>query len=438
MFKTTGLALLLLAGRLRAQEAPVHLSLRQAIDTSLRYNQDLQLAGLDERIAASRAREANAVYLPRVDVSYSALATNDPLNAFGFRLQQRSVKSPDFNPDWLNHPGGTADFMTQLQVQEPLVNLDQAYQRRAARQEAEMYRLKNNRSREYVAFEATKAYLQLQLAGDAVGVLEDALRAAQALDRFTRDRVNQGLLQESDALNVQVHLHAVETRLAEARSEVRNASDYLSLVMGKPYGTLYLPDTGSLGIRPPAPTDTLIPDNRSDLAALRAGLEAAGLMIRSERSSLLPRLNGFASYQFHDAAATGFQAGSYLAGLRLSWTLFEGGRVRNRIATRKLERDRLASQLTQQQRQSQLELTKALRQLEDAGYRISQQRLAVTQAAEALRILEDRYEQGLVNSTDVLMAQAQLSQQKLEFAGACFHYHLTAAYSQFLVAAKSH
>ncbi len=57
-------------------------------------------------------------------------------------------------------------------------------------------------------------------------------------------------------------------------------------------------------------------------------------------------------------------------------------------------------------------------------------------AAEALRILQDRYEQGLVNSTDVLQSQTQLSQQKLAKAQAVFAYNSTLAYIQFLTAAN--
>jgi outer membrane protein TolC len=56
----------------------------------------------------------------------------------------------------------------------------------------------------------------------------------------------------------------------------------------------------------------------------------------------------------------------------------------------------------------------------------------VEQAGEALRILQNRYEQGLVNTTDVLVAQMQLSQQKLLLAQAQFTANVTIANLQFL------
>jgi len=79
-----------------------------------------------------------------------------------------------------------------------------------------------------------------------------------------------------------------------------------------------------------------------------------------------------------------------------------------------------------------VELNKARRDFDDAQYKITQQKAAVGQAAESLRIIQNRYEQGLINSTDVLMAQTQLSQQKLALAQAMFSRNISAAYVQFL------
>jgi outer membrane protein TolC len=67
---------------------------------------------------------------------------------------------------------------------------------------------------------------------------------------------------------------------------------------------------------------------------------------------------------------------------------------------------------------------------------MKQQLLAVEQASEALRVLQSRYTQGLVKTTDVLMAQTQLSQQKIGYVQAVFTYDLAAASLQFLTTNK--
>ncbi|MBI5371201.1 MAG: TolC family protein [Sphingobacteriales bacterium] len=420
---------------LRAQHLTRYLTAEEAVGSALANNRDLGLARLDEKIATAKHRETNAIFLPQADLSYTALTTNNPLNAFGFKLQQQTVKQADFNPALLNDPGTTTDFNARLQVKQPLLNMDLLYMRKALSVQASLYQLKTQRSTEYLAFEVKKAYLQLQLAYDAEVVLKEALKMVNALYEFTGNRVKEGLLQQSDALHVKVRISKVESRLAEAGSDIRNASDYLSLLMGTPYGIIYT--VAPLAKEPVADLAAgLIPADRADFAAMKKALESTDLVIESSRKSYLPKVNAFASLQLNDNSLFGFAAGSYFAGIQLTWDIFKGNSTKNKIITQLAERDKLAAQLQSQLEQSQLELNKTNRLLADARFTIKQQSIAVEDAAEALRILQDRYEQGLVNSTEVLQAQTQLSQQQLEKAQAVFSYNSTLAYLQFLTTTK--
>jgi outer membrane protein TolC len=116
----------------------------------------------------------------------------------------------------------------------------------------------------------------------------------------------------------------------------------------------------------------------------------------------------------------------------LSWDIFKGNRTKTSIATQTLERDKLTAQLAKEKEQSQLELTKTYRDIEDAQFEIKQQKLSIEQATEALQILHNRYQQGLVNTTDVLQAAAQVSQQKFALAQAVFSANMAKAYLQLL------
>ncbi len=426
------LVLLLVFSRAFSQQVPEHLTTNQAIAVAMANNRELRLAVLDEKIAAARYKETEAVFLPQAGISYTAITTNNPLNAFGFKLQQQSISSADFNPDLLNHPNGTADFMARLDVQQPLVNIDQYYMRKGAARQLEAYQYKNQRTKEWLVFEVQKAYMQLQLAYGTVKVWEDALQTANALYRFTNDRVEQGLLSKPDALNIKVLVAGTESNFAEARSNVQNASDYLGLLMGKPLGIIYAVASDSTADRELPVADTVLPAGRADFAALQKGIEASDLAIRSRKFSALPRLNAFGAYQLNDSRALVFGANAWLAGIQLSWDLFKGNSIRNKTTTQLLERDKLANELSLLRQQSHLELDKTNRQLADAGYKIQQQKAAITSAAESLRILEDRYEQGLTNSTDVLTAQNQLAQQRLGLEQAVFQQQVTIAWIHYL------
>jgi outer membrane protein TolC len=410
------------------------LKLDEAITATISNNKTIELAKLDESIAAANYKQTEAIYLPQVGFSYTAFSTNNPLNAFGFKLQQKSISQNDFNPALLNHPGSTPDFMTKLEVQQPLLNMDMVYKRKAAEKQTELYQYKTQRTKEYLIFEVQKAYLQLQLAYDAVKVLDEALQTTKSVYTFTDNHFKQGLIQKSDLLNAQVQVTTVETNVAKANSNIRNASDFLSLLMGQPDGIVYTVDHSLQTNLTEKDTTTKIAASRADFVAMQKAIEATDLMITSNKKSYLPKLNAFGSYQLNDNSMLGFGANAYMAGVQLSWDIFKGNSTKNTIVTQTLERKKLAEQLTQQQEQSQLELNKAYRDLADAQFDIQQQKTSIEQATESLTILQNRYNQGLVNTTDVLMATTQLSQQKFALAQAVFNANVTKAYLQLLTA----
>ena len=72
----------------------------------------------------------------------------------------------------------------------------------------------------------------------------------------------------------------------------------------------------------------------------------------------------------------------------------------------------------------------------EATFKIMQQAEATDQATEALRILQNSYEQGLVTTTEVLQAQTQLSQQKLASAQAMFERNNAWICIEFLTISK--
>lgn len=411
------------------QEVP--LSLDQAMEATLRNNKEIHLAMLDEAGAEARYKQTAAVFLPQIELSYAGMSTDNPLHAFGFKLQQRAITQNDFNPALLNAPSATQNFMTKAEWFQPLINLDSWSMREAAREQQMVYALKTRRTQEHIGFEVQKAYAQLQLAHQAKRVLEDALQTIQSIYTATTHRFDQGYLQRSDLLQVQVQVKTIENKLAEAKSNILNASDYLGLLMGARAGVMYQVDS----IAPVAPATgagVTLPPDRADFKAMQAAVRAHDRMVSSGKMSYLPRLNAFGEYMINDARAFGFGANAYLVGARVSWTLFNGMATRHKVTEQRIDRDKTVEQLALQKEQAQLELNKTSRQLQDTRFTLQQQQMAVGQAAEALRIVQNRYQQGLVTTNDVLQSQALLAQQKLQLAQAFYQYHTTAAYQLFL------
>ena len=407
------------------------LTLQDALGSAMRNNNEIALAKLDQESAAARFGQTNAVFLPKVNLSYTAMATNNPLNAFGFKLQQQSVSPADFNPELLNNPPATENYMAKVEWNQPLLNLDMIYQRKAAKQQMDVYYYKKERTKEYLAFEMQKAYAQLQLSHQSVSVLKEALSTSNSVFKTSQNFFEQGYLQKSDLLLVQVQVASLESKLAEATSIVQNASDYISLLMGVQGNIVYA--VAPLDKVIEAETEmTQVPGDRADFKALTSALQAQEIMVNATRMSLLPKLNAFANYLINDKAITGFGSSSYLIGVQFSWNIFNGTSSHYQTAEQKIAYSRIEQQLSYQKEQSQLELNKALRQLQDAEVALQQHDISVNQAAEALRILKNRFEQGLASTNDVLKSQSALSEQKLLRSEAVFKYNTTLAYLHFL------
>lgn len=407
------------------------LQLDEAVAAALQNNKEVIMANLEQETAAAKFHQTNAVFLPQVNLSYTAFTTNNPLNAFGFKLQQQAITQTDFDPRLLNNPSATQNFMAKAEINQPLINLDMLQARKAAQQQVEVYSYKSRRTKEYIRFEVQRAYGQLQLAHEAVRVLTDALQTVNAIQASTQQRFEKGFLQKSDVLQVQVQVNAVESKLAEAKSHVKNSSDYLALLMGEKAGKIYQADS----IRQRTDVvkkETEVPENRADFKAMQSALKAQEQMVSSGKMSYLPKLNAFGNFQINDPSAFHFNSQSYLLGAQLSWNIFAGTASRYKVAEYKNERDRMEQQLTYQKEQGQLELSKTVRQCYDAAFIITQSETAVQQADEVLRILKNRFEQGLVTTTDLLQAQSSLSQQKLAMAQAIFQFNTTLSYYEFL------
>lgn len=413
-----------------AQQPAKPLLLNDAIRMAQEQNRQIGLARTAEKISLSQFKQTEAIWLPQVNLSYTGFTTNQPLNAFGFKLQQSQVQASDFNPATLNHPGATSNVMTQLSVQQPIFNPDMDYLRKAALKEAEVYAFKTQRTKEAVTLQVTNTYLQLEFAYEAVKVLQEALATVREIYRFTNDRYQQGLLQKSDLLQVEVQVKTVETNLAEANSQIRNISDQLSQLMNTEAGQVYTTQAFALPVV--NGFSDSVSTARADIKAMNAALSVYDLAIKSTQKSMLPKLNAFGNYQLNDKKLFGFGANAYFAGIQLSWDIFKGNQAKNKAATQTLEKTRVQEQLQEQLQLGTAEIRKTKRQLEDTRFRISQQTTAAEQAEEALRIIRNRYNQGLVNTTDVLMAQSQLAQQKMLLAQAQFMQKSTLTYLQFL------
>ena len=410
----------------------IPITLDEAISKAQEKNASLQISRQEYAIAKANYESSSAVLLPSIRVTNTSTFTNNPLNAFGFKLLQREVTAPDFNPDLLNDPGDVENFNTRIEVMQPIINVDGWKERKTANLHARAVNLQSERNAEYMQLEVTKAFMQLQLAFRAVDVLEKALETAMENRALAKNSLDQGLIQNADYLNVEVRLSEVENQLQLAKSNINNVSDYLAFLMGDNSGTIYMP-ASELALEE---TEVLLSaglnPNRKDIQAQQYAVEAQEQMLKASKSSFLPRANAMANYEWNDSEVFGFGATNYMIGLQLSWDLFGGYKNIGKVHREKAMLEKANLSREKYLAESELELNKARRNLADATNKVHLSQLAMEQSEEAHRIVTNRFQQGLEKTTELLFSETQYLEKELAYLQAVFEYNFNLAYVQFL------
>ncbi|WP_179335199.1 TolC family protein [Winogradskyella costae] len=394
-------------------------------------NTSIKISVEEYNQAKADFRQTNAVFLPNITASHTAMATTNPLMAFGSKLNQEILTQNDFNPALLNDPSQIENYATKFEIQQPLINVDGMFQRKAAKSKMEAMSLKTERTQDYLAFEVEKAYMQLQLAYKAVDVLEKALEAANANKSLADNSLKQGYLQRADVLNVEVRVTEVQNQLQSAKSNVQNASNYLSFLMNDESYVVYTP-TDDLTVITFGLGDKSISENRSDIKAMQLASNAYEAMNKADKMAFLPRLNAFGSYELYDDQIFQADASGYLFGAQLSWDIFQGSKRFGKAQKSKSEFEKSKLEYKQYVSQSNLELNKAKRAFIDAENKLKLNSLALEQSEESLRIRTNRFKEGLEKTSDLLIAETQFAQKQLEYYQTIFEYNYAQAYLQFL------
>lgn len=397
-------------------------------------NLQLKIAEKSVESAQSDFRQSNALFLPNISASHTAISTNNPLMAFGSKLNQEILTQADFNPSLLNNPNQVQNYATRIEVLQPILNADGIYERKAAKSKMEAFKLQKERTQEFLELEFSKAYMQLQLAYKAVEVLSNANKTAQANLNLVNNYFKQGLLQKTDVLDVQVRVNEIANQLAFATSHVQNTSDYLAFLLNE--------DAQNIVFQPMEVLEDeitiqksvfMLSETRKDFLAMEKSTDAYKNMMQSGKMSFLPRLNAFGTYELFDRQIFQFGANGYTIGAQLSWNLFDGYKSIGKFEKSKVAFQKSSIEFEQYKAQSQLELNKTNRQLKDAENKVKLAKLALEQSQEAFKIRSNRFREGLEKTTDLLQSETMQLQKELEYLQAVFEYNFTKAYLKFLV-----
>jgi len=411
----------LLAACLVAAEAVAQapLTLEDAIARGMQYS--ARLAELEARQAGAAAAEAAAAAatLPILAAQAGYTRTN--------HVDEFFIAVPGRPPQFV-YPDVPNNYRSRLDLQWPIFTAGRADAlERAARGEANAAGEDLASARADLKLEITRAYWALVTAREAEQVVARSLASLDAHVNDLRARLDQGLIPPNDVLSAEAQrsrerVLSIESANARAVAE----ADLRRLIGGggqtlnlaSPIVSCPLPPCGPAGIgaKNPANQDSRSDPRRRGLelrlaaardreAAIRAGgrpqiFVGGGFDYARPNPRIFPRVD-----RWDDA---------WDASVNVSWTLWDGGRRTADAAQADAAARALEARITDFDRQVAFEVEARQLELDSARAAITAADDGVRSAVEARRVVAERYQAGVVTSTEVLDAEVAVLQAELD------------------------
>jgi outer membrane protein TolC len=419
---------LLSTAALAQQPVPLRLSLDEARARAVAASH--RLAEARARAAAVDAtvqqQEAAARPLLGVQAGYTRTSHVTPFVVIGAPggLQ---VLYPDV-PD---------NYRTRLDLRWPIYNGGRTDAlERAARAEASAATADVAAAQSDLRLEVTRAYWAVVTAQAAADVLRQSLARAQANVDTVRQRFNVGLIPPNEIASAEAQASREQMFLIDAENQRALASSELARLIGEDVRQPIEPsDALTLPPSPASPFDTLVAEAtviRPERRALELRITAADDRESAAGAGRRPTVDIAGGVDYARPNPNIFPRADkwnefWTAGVLVTWSLWDGGRtsadVRQAEALSDAARQRLAefdSTLALEVRQRVLEIDSGLAAVAAAGD-------TVRAAAEAQRVVTERYRAGVISQTDVLDANVALLQAELERTRAVANVRLAEA-----------
>ncbi len=434
-FKATVALILFFAqfipGSLFGQQArqPSPLTLRQAVDIALEKNPQRKAALADTRAASAGVRQAKSILYPHAMFSETIAAGDDPVFVFGSKLRQQRFGAPDFALNVLNTPVPFGNYATRFGGTWNLFDSLASWRSvNRAEREKDASDRQLERTGQEIVLRVTNSYYAVLLAKKQLDVAGHALQTAQAILDRSKNRVESGVVVESDSLSAQVRLAMRKQELIRAQNNLALARAQLSAAMGLSTQNDFEPsDELTERTLPATPLEVLekqAVETRPDLKRVRLEEAAQQESVSIAKSSFGPRVNAFADWEADNPTlVAGGGGNNWVAGIEVQIDLFEGGAKKAQLSEERATEEKVAALKEMATDAVRLEVRQAYYDVDATRQQLEVARAAIAESQESLRINQDRYDAGLSTVTDLLAAEDAARETQADYWETLSHYY---------------
>lgn len=408
-------AVMLVAGDARGQEPSIRLTLEEAQSRAVAASHRLAEARAREAAASATADARAAANLPVVAATAGYTRTN--------HVPEFVVPGPTGVPRVL-YPDVPDNYRARLDLQWPIYSGGRVDAlERAARAEAAAISAEAAAAQSDLRLEVARAFWAVVTARASVDVLERGVARSQAHVADVRERFNAGLVPPNEVAAAEAQEARSRMLLIEAQNQRDISVADLARLIGMDAATSLEPAASLDGPgSPAAEANTLLAEAREarmERRALERRIDAAEEQQAAAAAARRPTVAVVGGYDYARPNPRIFPReerwqDSWDVGVNVGWTLWDGGRTAHQTAAAShaaaAARQRLAefdSVLTLEVRQRALEI-------ESGRAAVAAASEGVRAAAEAQRVVGERYQAGVATQTEVLDAEFALLQAELD------------------------
>jgi outer membrane protein TolC len=391
------------------------LNLYDCIQIALENNLSVKSAEIQQRIAKLDKKVSFANFLPQVTLEYQKTWW-DPqpqikFGGTGISMHDKDVREITWN--------------IQMSIFNPATWFMYSMHTRGY----EIAELVTDFTRQAIALQTTAQYFQCISLANILEAIESQVSAAEAVEKELSAYRDEGLVADWQANQGRAFVLARRTELNQVRKSLRQAKAELLVSMGlDPLRDIELELQMPLEA-PEGSLDELITDallQHPNLAIADRQIEIEKEKVKLAISDFLPRLMGFAGRVDTSDSHQVF-TDYWLGGLNAAVTVFNGFANLDRYEAAKERRKDVFIKREQATLTLMLQVIRASDQVQTAKEQVKLAESLNNIATEHLAEVKEKYQQGLVQTSDMLAMIAEADEAKINHLQAQLQYQMSIA-----------
>jgi outer membrane protein TolC len=402
-----------------ASDQVLQLTLRDAVNTALRYNLGAIESGQNAQIARGQRLLALSNLLPQVSAGASENVQQVNLATFGLNGLKTGIPTV---------VGPFSYSSVDASVSQTLFSYESIQRFRAARTAEQAAQMSYQDIRDVVTLTVGNAYLQIIEADSRIKAQEAQVQNARALYDRAVDQVQAGTAPRIEATRTEVQLHTEEYNLSIARNNFQVAKLALGRTIGLPLGQQFeLADAFPYSDISPLSVDEALQvayKSRRDFRSALASQKAATRTLSATKGERYPvvAVNG----DYGDIGPTfGHSHGDFTfqAGIRVP--LFTGGRIKGDITQAEAELRQRKAEAENIRGQIDYDVRTAFLNLNAAKEQVAVAKQNVELANESLARSKDRFTSGVTDSVEVVQAEQALASANDQYITSLYNHNFS-------------